>query len=286
MKPNVAAFLVFALALAIFPQSSSAQQNVVVQNKAGVQNGPLRSAPVAGRWFISPNVGFDTNVGGVFVNDISGTSVGSSTFLGQALSNGLDVSVSEQSFSNAFNTPFHVGVEIGYGINKSNEAAIGFRWAHAGSKDIELAKVNGTGTMGSAAINGSKTLTGRFDDYQEYGVSGIYRHYFMQSGQFRPFFSGNAGLKYTPKIQFSANDSSLGFADYTFYDSGWVWSAGFGLGFRWDINPSISFGLEGGLNYTSDLNRSTKSDPDAIGGFNQSGERFDLPLTMSFLVRF
>lgn len=286
MKLNVAAFLACALVLTSFPQPSSAQQNVVVQNRAGTQNGPLRAAPVAGRWFISPNIGIDANVAGTFVNRVSGASAGSSTFLGQTLSNGLGVSVSERSFNDAFNTPFHVGVEIGYGINKSNEAAIGLRWAYAGSKDIELARINGSGTMGSTAINGSKALTGRFDDYQEYGVSGIYRHYFMQSGQFRPFFSGNAGLKYTPKLQFSANDSSLGLANYTFYDSGWVWDVGFGLGFRWDMNPNVSFGLEGGVNYTSNLNRSTKSDPNAIDGFNRSGERFDVPLTMSFLVRF
>ncbi|GHU03614.1 hypothetical protein FACS1894205_0450 [Alphaproteobacteria bacterium] len=246
----------------------------------------MRSLPVAGRWRLSPQIGFDATIGGGFVDSVGGTAPPAASFLGRPLGGGMDVSVSELSFGDSFNTPFHIGIELGYGVNAVSEIALGVRWTHAGAKDVTLAKIQGNGTMGGAVINGAKTVTGRFDDYQDFGVSGLYRRYFMQSGAFHPFFFGVAGLNYTPKIQFSADDPSLGVRDVTFYDSGWIWSVGLGLGFRWDLSRSVSFGLEAGLHYASPLNRRTENDPNAIAGFNRSGERFSLPLTMSALIRF
>ena len=74
---------------------------------------------------------------------------------------------------------------------------------------------------------------------------------------------------------FAPTGESIGKA--RFYDDSTVFSAGFGVGFRYELSPTVALGLETGVSYQDKL------DDENLGGggpdgLNDGGDRLQIPL--------
>lgn len=273
--------IIYLLSIAFFSFNATAASNV-------------RQLPEEGKFSITPEAGtfFDRD-GKLVDGDFTSGVVGSSGFPqigGIVVSAGLQAKAEDQDFDDAFNTPVSVGFTLNYGLSSSSEVFGRLQYIQASADKFDLLTFRSAGFINSGPVNGNPPaiapvpvasgdiVRGEFDDYEEYGIDIGYRYFFTTDNHFKPFASVNGGLRFVDSLKleyFAPTGESIGKA--RFYDDSTVYSAGIGIGFRYEVSPTVALGLETGLSYQTKLD-----DENLEGGglddLNDGGDRWQIPL--------
>ena len=249
------------------------------------------SLPTPGGFSVTPSVGTAFTVGGDFVKSGNEAISGSGTFGGVSVSGTGTISVNSKSFNDVYDTPVQLGISGNYGLTNRDEVSGSFRWLHADGKTFDAGTVGFNGTINGVGVSASSPFQARFDDYNEFGLGGGYKHFFdTPSPSFHPYLGAALGVDYTDSINvdLSANGTTIA-NGVNFYGAGWTWDAGLAAGFRYDVAPSFALGLETGIRYVGDL-RSDHTDLHGDGGtidsVNNGGDRWDIPLLLALTAKF
>jgi len=283
---SLRALLGFSIALAVAPAFAAPTQTTPPPAPVTVP-----SLPVAGEFSISPSVGTAFNVSGDFVKSGS-DSVSNTSIFGAAVTGTTVFSVSSKDFNDAYDLPINVGIAGNYGLTNQDEVSLGLRWMHAESKSFDALDVTSAGTINGHAFAGNASFQGQFNNYNEFGLEGGYKHFFdVSHTDFHPYLGGLIGAKYNDsvKLDLSYNGTPI-INGMRFYDSGFSWSAGLLAGFRYDVATSVAFGLETGIRYEGDLKQNTADINTASAGgvasVNGGGSRWDIPVMIGLTAKF
>jgi hypothetical protein len=140
-----------------------------------------------------------------------------------------------------------------------------------------------TATVG---LIGGQELSGKFSDYQGWGIDAGYRYFFTTEYKAMPFVSGSIGFQRVQNITLDLSSATFTASAIPFYDDSWVAGWRFGTGILWDINERLGWQVTVDVKYTGVL-----SDQSGIGtvGFeriNDVGNRWTLPLMAGAYVKF
>jgi hypothetical protein len=241
-----------------------------------------RMKPVTGKFSLMPKIGTDFTVGGSFVkaSKISETlTLGSSSIT-------ADISSDSQDFDDVYHNPISTGLCLNYGLTDFSEVFINLGYLKAESKEFDGATIDVSGAFGSLTVSASELITAEFDDYHETSLNMGVRHFFNRFGSLSPFVSLEGGVKHTEKIELELSIANESISEITFYDESWTPNFGTGVGVLLEIKDNISFMVETGLHYNSELN---EDDTDWRGGndyedVNDGGERWSVPLMFSLRI--
>jgi hypothetical protein len=133
---------------------------------------------------------------------------------------------------------------------------------------------------------GGQDLSGKFSDYQGWGLDGGYRYFFNTGYKAQPFIGASFGFQRLQDITLNLSSASFNRNDIPFYDDSWVMGWRLGTGFLWDINDRLGWQVTIDLKYSGEL-----SDQAGIGtvGFeriNDSGNRWTVPIMAGAYFRF
>jgi hypothetical protein len=136
---------------------------------------------------------------------------------------------------------------------------------------------------------GGRPLTGKFSDYQGWGIDFGYRFFFRQVGKAKPFVGGSLGFQRLQDITLiltAPTTPALNTGEVPFYDDSWVTGWRLGAGILVDINERFGWQATLDLKYSGVL-----SDQSGIGtvGFeriNDVGNRYTLPILGGVFVKF
>lgn len=241
------------------------------------------SLPSKGHFSVTPDAGTAFNVGGDFVKSDS-QNWNNITIGGQAITT-TNVAIKSQSFSDVYDAPIVAGLSVGYGLSDRDEVSAVFRYMHASAKSFTAMHVNGTGTFGANSYTDTD-LNGKFSDYSEYGLEGNYRHFFALGGakSFHPYVGGLLGVKRTGDVTLDVTDPSGNavMSGVKFYKSGFSWSSGLELGFRYDVSKNLAVGLETGFRIEGNL----EQDNTELHSVNTGGNRWDIPVQVGLTYKF
>lgn len=273
--------ITYLLGIAFFSLNATAASNV-------------RQLPEEGKFSITPEVGTFFEQGGILVDgDFTTGVVGSSGFPqigGIVVSPGLGAKAEDQDFDDAFDTPVSVGITLNYGLSSSGEVFGRLQYTQASASKFDLLTFASAGFINSGPVNDNPPaiapipvatgdiVRGEFDDYEEYGIDIGYRYFFTTDNHFKPFASVSGGVRIIDSLKleyFAPMGESIGKA--RFYDDSTVYSAGIGIGFRYEVSPTVALGLETGVSYQGKL------DDENLGGgglddLNDGGDRWQIPL--------
>lgn len=254
----------------------------------------VRQLPEAGKFSITPELGTFFDRDGKLVDGDATTGIVGSSGLPQiggiVVSAGLRAKAEDQGFDDAFDMPVSVGLTLNYGFSSSSEVFGRLQYTQASAEKFDLLTFRTAGFIESGPVNGNPpaiapipvaigdVVRGEFDDYEEYGIDIGYRYFFTTDNHFKPFASISGGVRFVDslKLEYIApTGESLGKA--RFYDDSTVFSAGIGVGFRYEVSPTVALGLETGISYQDKLD-----DEDLGGGglddLNDGGDRLQVPL--------
>lgn len=248
--------------------------------------------PTAGKFSIQPDIGTAFNVGGDFVKSGSQTFAVAGTVLGQALSATAVFAAPKHSFGDVYDTPIQLGLGANYGLTDQDELYGRVRWLHADATSFNAMTITLTGTFAGQAFAGATNITGKFTDYNEYGVDLGWRHFFnVGVAGLHPFAGVIAGIKQNEDVKLSLSAGSTAIINKIgFYASGISMIGGVSLGARYDVASNIAVGLETGFRYESKLQQDTTGinagSAGALSAVNGGGERWDIPVVASVTIRF
>jgi len=240
-----------------------------------------RDRPIAGKFSLSPEGGTSFTVGGEFVNQMmfqDSTTIGSTT---------ITASISNESFDfdDAFETPEIFGISLGFGISDATELFTRINHVRANAERFAIARFDVSGTFGSTTVSAGETLDGQFDDYKEWSFTMGARHYINRLGRFSPFVSIEGGVGHVEQIDLELFDSVSNLPNISFYDDSWTPKVGIGAGISYNVNDNISLSVESGVGYEAALNADDDSWGYAYKDVNNAGERWSVPITFGFKVR-
>ncbi len=188
---------------------------------------------------------------------------------------GLPTTVESRGYRDVYDLGYAWRFGIGYGLSRNTELVGDFTFENANSRDLSVGNVAGL------------DLRAAFDRYRSYGMEAGLRWYAYTSGV-RPYVAGIAGFKRIDRVSstFSVPAAGVVLADTPFYDATTVPVVGGDLGVLFDVTSRVSLGLQGGLRYHARMN-----DLDGLAGtglenLNDVGQRWALPVTGVFRVRF
>jgi hypothetical protein len=217
---------------------------------------------VRGRWNVTFSGGAAMPTGGEFHEGGRGTVLG------------LPASVDAKNNDDVFDPGIGWRAGVGYGVARRVEIFGEFAWKRATASEL---------SVGSVA---SLDLRAAFGDYTSYGVDGGMRFHFAPDARVAPYVSALAGFHRVGAIPgtFSVPAAGVTLPDTPFFDDSLVPVFGGGAGVLFAASSRISFGVEAGIRYHTDL-----ADIEGLAGtglenLNDAGNRWSVPV--SGVVRF
>ncbi len=244
-----------------------------------------RKRPVTGKFSVMPEIGTDFTVGGDFVKSASEsatlTLTGGSTIA-------ANVSSNSQDFDDVYHSPFKVGMDVNYGLTDYTEVFFGLNYTKAEAKNFDALTVDAAGSFAGIAISPSETISGKFDDYREFGFGVGTRHFFNRFGTLTPYVSLEGGLTHNENIELNLSTAGGRISDIGFYEDTWKARLEFGGGFLYDVSDAVSVGVESGIDYDfgMDGDDSVLNNAGAFERTNDDGDRLSIPLMFSIRVKF
>jgi hypothetical protein len=217
---------------------------------------------VRGRWSVNVSGGATMPTGGEFHEGGRGTVLG------------LPTSVNAKNNDDIFDPGIGWRAGAGYGITRTVEIFGEFAWSRASASEL---------SVGSVA---TLDLRAAFGDYTSYGVDGGMRFHFAPGARVAPYVSAVAGFRRVEAIPgtFSVPAAGVTLSNTPFFDDSLVPVFGGGGGVLFAASSRVSFGIEAGIRYHTDL-----ADIDGLAGtglenLNDAGDRWSVPV--SGVVRF
>lgn len=254
----------------------------------------VRQLPEKGKFSVTPEVGTFFNRDGKYVNGDATTGiVGDSGFPqigGIVVSPGLRAKAENQGFDDVFDTPLSVGLTLNYGLSSHSEVFGRLQYTQASAQKFDLLTFRTAGFINAGPVNGNSppiapipvavgdVVRGEFDDYEEYGLDIGYRYFFKSDNRFKPFASISGGVRFVDSLKLdyiAPTGESIGKAN--FYDDSTVFAMGIGVGFRYEVSPTVAFGIESGVSYQDKLDDEDLGGG-GLGGLNHGGDRLQIPL--------
>lgn len=240
-----------------------------------------RERPAKGRFSLSLEGGTSFTVGGEFIRQMSSSS---STTIG---STSLTATLSNDSFDfgDVFKTPEIFGLGFSYGLSESTELFGRLHHIRADAERFTVARFDISGTLGGVAVSAGETLDAKFDDYRELSLTMGVRRYFNRFGSLSPFVSIEGGIAHVDELELDVFTSTSSVRDVSFYSDSWTPKVGVGVGISYKLNKDVSFSVESGLGYEAALNADDEGWGSAYKDVNNAGERWSVPFTFGFKVR-
>jgi hypothetical protein len=222
------------------------------------------TSPIEGRWSLSFRGGLDLALGG----DVHAGGVG--TVLG------LPTTVDARNYGDVYGTPFRGEAQIGYGVSERVEV---FASASYAKKSADLLRVGDVGGL---------DLNAQFGDYEEVGVEGGMRYFLGTQSTVKPYLSLSGGVRFldsnTPTFSVPAAEVTL--RDVPFYDSSTVGTAAAMIGVRYDVNRTVSIGMETGPRYQGKPDNLPTLAGTGLESINDTGDRWSMPVLFTATLRF
>jgi hypothetical protein len=218
---------------------------------------------IQGRWSVALEGGSDAELGGDVHNGGSGTVLR------------LPTNVEARSFKDVYDPSFRGQLSIGYGVGPRGEVFLRGSYYKMSSEKVQV------GTVAGLPLNAD------FAEYKEWGTELGYRRYFSEKA-FRPYVAPVAGLRFISELPatFSVPAAGVVLNDVPFYDKSTVGVFGADLGFAYDLNKRLAFGIEAGLRYQTGPSDIEGLAGTGLEGINDTGSRWSLPLTATLKFRF
>ncbi len=222
------------------------------------------TSPIEGRWSLSFRGGLDVPLGG----DFHGGGVG--TVLG------LPTTVDAKNYGDVYGTAFRGEAQIGYGVSEQVELFASGSYA---KKSADLLRVGDVARL---------DLNAQFGDYKEIGVEGGMRYFLRPESTVKPYLSLSGGVRFldsnTPT--FSVPAAAVTLRDVAFYDSSTVATAAATLGLRYDVNRTVSIGVETGPRYQGKPDNLPTLAGTGLESINDTGDRWSMPVLFTASLRF
>jgi hypothetical protein len=240
-----------------------------------------RERPVAGRYYLSSEGGLSFTIGGEFINSMEASA--SQSIAGVSIT--ATLSNDDFDFDEVFKIPKVFGLSLGYGVTDSTELFSRIQSTLADAKSFDIARFDVTGTFDGVTVSAGETLAARFDDYKEWACTIGVRHYIGRDEKLSPFISIEGGVGHVEEMELDIFTSAGNIKNISFYSDSWTPKISTGVGFSYEINKDASFTVESGVGYQAQLNAD-----DADWGYlykdvNNAGERWSVPLTFGFKIR-
>jgi hypothetical protein len=235
---------VLAAALLAAPAAASAQEGM------------------RGRWSLTLSGGATVPAGGEFHQGGRGTVLG------------LPTTVDAKNNDDIFDLGLGWHAGVGYGVSRTVELFGEFAWKRANASEL---------SVGSVA---SLDLRAAFADYTSYGVDGGMRFHFAPDARVAPYATALAGFRRVEAIPgtFSVPAAGVILSETPFFDDSLVPVFGGGAGVLFAATPRVSFGVEAGVRYHSDLQDIEGLAGTGLENLNDAGNRWSVPV--SGVVRF
>jgi hypothetical protein len=217
---------------------------------------------VRGRWSLTFSGGATVPTGGEFHEGGSGTVLG------------LPTSVDSKNNGDIFDTGIGWRAGVGYGVSRAIEIFGDFAWKQASASELSVGNV------------ASLDLRAAFGDYTSYGLEGGMRFHFTPGARVAPYMSALAGFRRVDAIPgtFSVPAAGVTLEDTPFFDDSVVPVFGGGGGVLFAATSRLSFGVEAGIRYHTDLTDVEGLAGTGLENLNDAGNRWSVPV--SGVVRF
>lgn len=211
---------------------------------------------VRGRWSVTFSGGATMPGGGEFHEGGQGTVLG------------LATTVDAKSNGDIFDPGFGWRAGVGYGVSRAVEIFGEFAWERTAASELSVGNV--------ATLD----LRAAFDDYTSYGVEGGMRFHFAPGARVAPYVSAIAGFRRIDAIAgtFSVPAAGVTLADTPFYDDSVVPVFGGGAGVLFAASSRVSFGVEAGIRYHTDLKDLEGLAGTGLENLNDAGSRWSVPV--------
>ncbi|HHL43183.1 MAG TPA: hypothetical protein ENJ42_06165 [Hellea balneolensis] len=227
------------------------------------------------RWNVEAGVGPEFNVGGDVIT-------GDQTHPGFTNTN-----INNLSYNDAYDTGMRYELGGSYALNPNRKLTGQVYYSNANGKDVVL------GSRSGDVIRGALT------DYESYGLEMGLRQYAQPTKvpllkSVRPYVEGKVGAAHVDDIGLTnvrRVGSAIPAGNIGFYEGGWVPTAAGMIGVETPVLNRFTMGVETGVRYTGKLKSDTSGmgGPggfDYLGGSNNGGGRWTVPLTLRGRYRF
>ena len=192
----------------------------------------------------------------------------------------INITPAKTTMKNAYEVGERLDLGVSYALNPNRKLILnGYKSKFDGERQI-------LGTQGAS------TLSGRFSDYESYGIEAGMRHYALPVraplvNSVRPYIEARAGIAKVDDINVTAvtrrapNGAVTNTRGYQVYDGGWVPTAAGLVGVETPLFNRMTIGLESGLRYSGKL--------DAVdGGFTNAdgASKWSVPVSLRGRYRF
>lgn len=222
------------------------------------------TSPIEGRWSLSFRGGLDLPLGG----DVHAGGVGSVL--------GLPTTVDAKNYGDVYGTTFRGEAQIGYGVSERVELFASGSYA---KKSADLLRVGNVAGL---------DLNAQFGDYEEIGLEGGMRYFLRPESTVKPYLSLSGGVRFlesnTPTFSVPAAEVTL--RDVPFYDRSTVATAAAMLGVRYDVNRTVSIGVETGPRYQGKPDNLSTLVGTGLESINDTGDRWSMPVLFTATLRF
>ena len=142
---------------------------------------------------------------------------------------------------------------------------------HNGSIYLRFAYTDNDGGSTNLGRIGDCDLTGRFSDYQDWGLLVGFEKNLLSRGRITPYIGGEVGVRFVDGISvdlLAENDHhGHDFNGVPFYDDSVVFTAHFTVGVDFDITDRFALGIESGIRYQTGLDQ----DDSGLNQFDLAG---------------
>jgi hypothetical protein len=219
---------------------------------------------IAGKWSLTFLGGFDIEASGDVHEGGTGIVLG------------LPTTVQAKSWSDVYNTIVRFKASAGYGVWERGQIVGIFTYARA---DSELLQVGDVATLPLFAL---------FDQYEEWGIEGGYRHFFITDSKFKPYATISGGVKRIDTINatLSVPDADVVLPDVPFYDKSTVGTFGGDFGMRYDVTEMFAINAELGIHYQGSPKEVEGLEGTGLENLNNAGSRWSVPLMFGLSFMF
>jgi hypothetical protein len=146
-------------------------------------------------------------------------------------------------------------------------------------KSADLLQV---GTVAGLALNAE------FGDYEEIGVEAGMRYFLSRQSTVKPYLTLAGGVRFlepnTPTFSVPAAEVTL--RDVPFYGRSTVATVTAGAGVQYDVNRTLSIGLETGPRYLGKPDNLPTLVGSGLESINDTGDRWSMPVLFTATLRF
>lgn len=238
-------------------------------SSCGAHHAVLANGNCLSRFNLEGGIGASYNVGGTVLQGSDATVVGTN--------------VQDIDFDDAYDTGVRYELGASYAMSPNTKiTAMGF---------IDEAESAGTINLGTV---GGRVLRGGFSDYRSTGLELGLRKYFNPTSaplvkSVRPYVEGRIGGSYQDAISLqnaTIGGVAIGAGNAALSESGWVPTAAGLVGLETPLTRYSTVGIETGLRYTGETERTNNLQGTALNGINDGGDRLSVPLMLRGRYRF